>query len=156
MAVLGRIKGTDYFKNVSRFAEEIEVDADKLIIRFDAQLYFGNKDYFKKELYKQIDKKGLTLKYVILNAEAINYIDSSAAVMLERIVTDLHKKGIQFIITGAIGPTRDIFHNSGLIECIGRQNLFVQTFEAVDYCTNQKAKSEIQERISLQSKTKSL
>ena len=156
IAVLGRIKGTDYFKNVSRFAEEVEVDADILIIRFDAQLYFGNKDYFKKELYKQIHKKGPALKYVILNAEAINYIDSSAAVMLERIVTDLHKKGIQFIITGAIGPTRDIFHNSGLIDCIGRQNLFVQTFEAVDYCTNQKAKSEIQERISLQSKTKSL
>ncbi|WP_036381690.1 SulP family inorganic anion transporter [Muricauda sp. MAR_2010_75] len=156
IAVLGRIKGTDYFKNVSRFPEEVQVDDDKLIIRFDAQLYFGNKDYFKKELYKQIQKKGPTLKYVILNAEAINYIDSSAAVMLERIVNDLKEKGIQFIITGAIGPTRDIFHNSGLIDCIGRQNLFVQTFEAVDYCTNQKGRSEIQERISLQSKTKSL
>ncbi len=156
IAVLGRIKGTDYFKNVSRFPEEVTVDDDKLIIRFDAQLYFGNKDYFKKELYKQIQKKGPALKHVILNAEAINYIDSSAAVMLERVVNDLKTKGIQFIITGASGPTRDIFHNSGLIDCIGRQNLFVQTFEAVDYCTNQKGRSEIQERISLQSKTKSL
>lgn len=156
IAVLGRIKGTDYFKNVIRFPEEVTIDADKLIIRFDAQLYFGNKDYFKKELYKQIQKKGPALKYVILNAESINYIDSSASVMLERIVNDLKEKGIQLIITGAIGPTRDIFHNSGLIDCIGRQNLFVQTFEAVDYCTNQKGKSEIQERISLQSKTKSL
>ncbi|MBO0320689.1 solute carrier family 26 protein [Muricauda sp. CAU 1633] len=156
IAVLGRIKGTDYFKNVSRFPEEVTVDADKLIIRFDAQLYFGNKDYFKKELYKQIQKKGPALKYVILNAEAINYIDSSALVMLERIVNDLKEKGIQLIVTGAIGPTRDIFYNSGLIDCIGRENLFVQTFEAVDYCSNQKERSEIQERISLQSKTKSL
>ena len=156
VAVLGRIKGTDYFKNVSRFAEEVEVDADKLIIRFDAQLYFGNKDYFKKELYKQIQKKGPALKYVILNAEAINYIDSSAALMLERIVKDLKEKGIQFIIAGAIGPTRDIFHDSGLLDCIGRENLFIQTFEAVDYCTHHKTKSKIQERISLQSKTKSL
>lgn len=156
MAVLGRINGTGYFKNVIRFPEEVTVDADKLIIRFDAQLYFGNKDYFKKELYKQIQKKGLALKYVILNAEAINYIDSSAAVMLERIVNDLKEKGIRFLITGAIGPTRDIFHDSGLLDCIGRENLFVQTFEAVDYCTNHKTKSEIQERISLQSKTRSL
>ncbi|MFD2100489.1 SulP family inorganic anion transporter [Flagellimonas iocasae] len=156
IAVLGRIKGTDYFKNVSRFAEEVEVDADKLIIRFDAQLYFGNKDYFKKELYKQIQKKGPALKYVILNAEAINYIDSSAAVMLERIVNDLKEKGMEFIITGAIGPTRDIFHDSGLLDCIGRQNLFVQTFEAVEYCNHHNTKSEIQERISLQSRTKTL
>ena len=151
IAILGRIKDTDYFKNIERFANEVEVEADKLIIRFDAQLYFGNKDYFKKELYKQVQIKGPDLKYVILNAEAINYIDSSAAIQLVRIVQDLHSKGIQFFITGAIGPTRDIFHSSGLIDVIGKENLFVKTFEAVDYCANQKERSKIQEKISLQS-----
>ncbi len=156
IAVLGRIQGTDYFKNVNRFAEEIEVRTNTLIFRFDAQLYFGNKDYFKKELYKQIALKGAELKYVILNAEAINYIDSSAAAMLERIVKDLHSKNIQFLIAGAIGPTRDIFYSSGLIDVIGKENLFVQTFEAVDCCSNQKGRSEIQEKISLQSRTKHL
>lgn len=154
--VLGRINGTNYFKNVDRFADEVEVERDKLIFRFDAQLYFGNKDYFKKELYKQIGHKGEALKYVILNAEAINYIDSSAAAMLERMVKDLQSRHIQFLVAGAIGPTRDIFYNSGLIDIIGKENLFVQTFEAVDACTNLKSRSEIQEKISLQSKTKPL
>ncbi|MFC4221447.1 SulP family inorganic anion transporter [Flagellimonas marina] len=156
MAVLGRIEGTDYFKNVTRFPEEVQIDADKLIIRFDGQLYFGNKDYFKKQLHKQVRKKEPALKYVILNAEAINYIDSSATFMLEQMVNELKLKGIEFLITGAIGPTRDVVHSSGLIESIGSQNLFVQTHEAVDYCSNHKSKSKIQERISLQSKTKSL
>ncbi|MEX0315901.1 MAG: SulP family inorganic anion transporter [Allomuricauda sp.] len=156
IAVLGRIKGSDYFKNVERFAQEVEIDKDKLIIRFDAQLYFGNKDYFKKELYRHIEKKGHQLNYVILNAEAINYIDSSAASMLERIVKDLHAKGIRFFVAGAIGPTRDIFYSSGLINVIGRENLFVRTFEAVAYCTHQKGRNEIQEKISLQSKAKHL
>ncbi|SNY95299.1 SulP family inorganic anion transporter [Flagellimonas pacifica] len=153
MAILGRIKDTDYFKNVDRFTDEVEIDGDKLIFRFDAQLYFGNKDYFKKELYKQIETKGEKLKFVILNAEAINYIDSSAAAQLVRIVQDLQSKGMQFFITGAIGPTRDIFHSSGLIDVIGKENLFVKTVEAVDYCSNQKERSKIQEKISLQSKT---
>lgn len=156
IAVLGRIQGTNYFKNVARFTEEVEVNTNTLIFRFDAQLYFGNKDYFKKELYKQIDLKGVDLRFVILNAEAINYIDSSAAAMLERIVKDLHSKDIQFLIAGAIGPTRDIFYSSGLIDVIGKENLFVQTFEAVDCCSNQKGRSEIQEKISLQSRTKHL
>ncbi|MGX1927796.1 SulP family inorganic anion transporter [Flagellimonas sp. 2504JD4-2] len=156
IAILGRIKGSDYFKNVDRFEQEVEVDEDKLIFRFDAQLYFGNKDYFKKELYKHITQKGPELSYVILNAEAINYIDSSAAVMLERIIKDLHSKGIRFFVAGAIGPTRDIFHSSGLINIIGRENLFVRTFEAVAYCTHQTARNEIQEKISLQSKAKHL
>ena len=61
MAILGRIKGSDYFKNVQRFAQEVEIEEDKLIFRFDAQLYFGNKDYFKKELYKHIDQKDTNL-----------------------------------------------------------------------------------------------
>lgn len=153
VAILGRISGTDYFKNINRFSDEVEVEDDKLILRFDAQLYFGNKDYFKKELYHQIKLKGTQLKYVILNAEAINYIDSSGAASLERIVKDLHSKGIQFFVTGAIGPTRDIFHSSGLIHVIGKESLFVKTHEAVDYCSNQRERSKIQEKISLQSKS---
>lgn len=156
IAILGRIRGTDYFKNINRFSNDIELMDNILVIRFDGQLYFANKDYFKKELYKQIALKGAELRYIILNAEAINYIDSSAGVMLERIVKDLHSKGIQFLIAGAIGPARDIFYNSGLINVIGKENLFVQTFEAVDHCSNQKGRSEIQEKISLQAKTKHL
>ena len=39
IAVLGKIKGTTYFKNIDRFSEDVEVDEDKLILRFDAQLY---------------------------------------------------------------------------------------------------------------------
>lgn len=156
IAVLGRIKGTDYFKNVNRFPEEVEVETDKLIIRFDAQLYFGNKDYFKKQLYQQIEKKGSGLKYIILNAEAINYIDSSATTLLERIILDLRERGIQLLITGAIGPTRDILYDSGLINVIGEENLFVQTFEAVDCCSDHRERTGIQKRVSLQSKTKTL
>ena len=91
-----------------------------------------------------------------MNAEAINYIDSSAAAMLDRVVKDLHTKNIRFFVAGAIGPTRDIFYSSGLINVIGKENLFVRTFEAVAYCTDQRERNEIQEKISLQSKAKHL
>ncbi len=156
MAVLGRIKETNYFKNIDRFSGDVEVDADKLVIRFDAQLYFGNKDYFKKQLYRQIEKKGPVLKYIILNAEPINYIDSSAAAMLERIILDLRKRDIQFLIAAAIGPTRDILYSSGIVDILGEENLFVQTFDAVDSCSEKKERSVMQKKITLQSKTKSL
>lgn len=152
IAVLGRIKGTDYFKNIDRFSEEVEVDEDKLIIRFDAQLYFGNRDYFKKQLYYHIEAKGPQLKYVILSAEPINYIDSSGVAMLERIVKDLKSKEIEFLVTGAIGPARDIFYSSGLIHSIGKENMFVRMPEAIAYCTNHKVQDKIQERLTLQSK----
>ncbi|MBO0331154.1 SulP family inorganic anion transporter [[Muricauda] lutisoli] len=152
IAILGRIKGTNYFKNITRFSEDVEVYEDTLIIRFDAQLYFGNKDYFKKQLYQEIRKKGTALRFVVLNAEAINYIDSSAAVLLERIIIELRKKNIQFLIAGAIGPTRDILQNSGITETLGVENLFAQTFEAVDTCHKALERSTIQKKVSLQTK----
>ncbi|VAW12204.1 Sulfate permease [hydrothermal vent metagenome] len=152
IAVLGRIKNTDYFKNILRFEDDCDTYDEFLIIRFDAQLFFGNKDFFKKELLKHIDKKGKRLKYIILNAEAINYIDSSAVHMLRQTINELKIKGVKLVIAGAIGPTRDILYSSDLIHDIGEENVFVKTFEAFEHCVAFSGKTEIEEKVSLQSK----
>lgn len=130
-AVLGNIINSDYYKNVNRFGDEAIVRDDLLIVRFDSQLYFGNKNFFKRELFKHIEAKGSKLKGVILNAEAINYIDSTAANMLVQVIHEIHERGIQFIIAGAIGPTRDIIFRSGIIDELHKDFLFVQTKDAV-------------------------
>nr|WP_316929257.1 SulP family inorganic anion transporter [Cyclobacterium qasimii] len=152
IAVLGRIRNTDYFKNVVRFPEDTETFEEFLIIRFDAQLFFGNKDYFKNELQNQLDNKGTAVKFIILNAEAINYIDSSAVHMLRQTIAELKQKGIKLVVAGAIGPTRDIFYSSGLIDAIGKENFFVKTNEAFEHCKPLSHKTAIEEKISLQSK----
>lgn len=152
IAVLGRIRNTDYFKNIVRFPEDTETFDEYLILRFDAQLYFGNKEYFKNELQNQLDGKGSTVKFIILNAEAINYIDSSAVHMLRQTIEELKKKGIKLVVAGAIGPTRDILYSSGLIRDIGKENLFVKTNEALEHCKTLSHKTAIEEKISLQSK----
>ena len=152
IAILGRIKGTSYFKNIDRFSNDVEINDNILIIRFDAQIYFGNKDYFKNELYKQIKKKEQTLRAVILNAETINYIDSSAIHTLKAILQDLQDQNIRFVIAGAIGPARDIMYDSGLVDVIGKSNLFVTTNEAFESLTNKTEKNVLQEKISLQAK----
>lgn len=155
MPVLGKIRGTPYFKNVDRFAEDVEVEEDKLILRFDSQLYFGNRDYFKKRLYQQVAKKGPALKYVILNAEPISYMDSSAISMLEHTILDLGNRGIQFMIAAAIGPTRDTLQSSGIVSLLGAENFFVQTIDAVEFAEQRLERSSIQRKVSSQAKTKS-
>ncbi len=151
-AVLGKIKGSDYYKNVERFGDEIEKRDDLLIVRFDAQLYFGNKDYFKKQLLKHVNAKSDTLKGVILNAEAISYIDSTAANMLIKVINDLHERKLEFYIAGAIGPTRDIIFSSGIIDALRKEFLFVKTKEAVAYFDNHKNIPDFREKIAHQSK----
>ncbi len=152
LAVLGKIRGTEYFKNVDRFAEDVEVQEHILIIRFDSQLYFGNMDFFKKKLLKLADEKGPHLKAVIINAEPINYIDSSAVFMLENLIEEFNRLDIQVLFSDVIGPTRDIIRKSGLIDKIGEENFFVNTVEAYEYALNKATRSDIQKRISLQTK----
>ena len=151
IAVLGRIKGTDYFMNINRFSEDTEDFADLLILRFDGQLFFGNKDYFQSQLRKHIARKSSDLKTIILNAEAINYIDSSAVFMLKSLVQDLNREGYRFMLAGAIGPTRDILYSSGLIDEIGEENLFVKTKDAFYHYQELSQNSEIHRKIVTQS-----
>ncbi len=153
-AILGNIKGTDYYKNVNRFADEIINRDDLLIVRFDAQLYFGNCGFFKNQLYKEIDKKGAALKAVILNAEAINYIDSSGAQILTKVIREIHQKNIKFYIAGAIGPTRDVIFNSGIIEELHKEFLFVRIKEAVTFYDDPTTIVALRDKIAFQNQFK--
>jgi len=152
VTVLGKIKGTNYFKNITRFEEDVEIDKRILIIRFDAQLYFGNKDYFKNKLIKLVNNSETKPKAIIIKAEPINYIDSSAVFMLESLVEAFEEQKIKLLFSDVIGPTRDIIQKSELLEKIGKEHFFVNTLEAYEYATNNKPKNKIQEKISLQSK----
>ncbi len=151
-AVLGKIRGTTYFRNIDRFAEEVEIADRVLTLRFDSQLYFGNKDYFKKTLLRLAEEKGKNLRAIIIKAEPINYIDSSAVFMLENLIEEFKQKDVKILFSNVIGPTRDIIYKSGLLEKIGKENFFVNTIEAYDFAINAAPKSDIQRRISLQTK----
>ena len=153
-AVLGKVRGSEYYKNINRFGEDIEQRDDLLIIRFDSQLFFGNKNYFKKHLLKEVNAKGTSLKGVILNAEPINYIDSTAASMLISVIEELHNRNIQFYIVGATGPTRVIIFSSGIAEALGNEFLFVRTKEAVACFDDPRNLQDTCQKIAHQRKSK--
>ena len=153
VAVLGRIKGTSYFRNITRFKEDIEPNSEVLILRFDAQLYFGNKDYFKSELLAAIRQPKTPPTTIIIKSDPINYIDSSAVFMLENLIADLQQQGITVLFSEVIGPTRDIIKKSKLIDLIGHENFFVNTNEAYEFATKKTPKTDLQEKISLQTKS---
>ncbi len=135
IAQLGRLPGTDHYRNVSRFPEAVERD-DLLIFRFDSELYFANAGYFKDRLMKMIAAKGHDLKAIILNAQSIHALDSSAIETLAEIVEDCQSRGVSFYITGAIGPVRDKLRKSGLYEKIGKDYFTMSIDEAIGHFDN--------------------
>ena len=131
IAILGKVPGTPHYRNIKRF-ETIHERPDILIFRFDAQIYFANASYFLESLEEEISRKGTELKVIIINAESINSIDSSAIVMLEDLLDKLKENNIDIYFTSAIGPVRDILEKNELTNKIGEQNFFMSIQEAID------------------------
>ncbi len=153
IAELGLVKGTAYFKNINRFTNNVEIEEDLLILRFDAQIYFGNKDFFRKQLSSKIKERG-SVSVVVLNAESINYIDSSGVHMLKSLICELEQKNIRLFIAGAIGPIRDIFKTSGLLDDLGATHFFIDTMAAYRFFKENKVQTEMQSTICLQTQKK--
>ncbi len=156
VAVLGKIKGTDYFKDIDRFTEDIETYENLLLLRFDEQIYFGNSQFFKEQLLERVDQKKGKLNVIILSSGGINYIDSSGMKTLNEIVLILKSKRIEFYVAGAIGPVVDSLFKSGVAKAIGNQHFFANTQQAFSYFKNKNPKNKIEEKISLQANTEIL
>jgi len=150
-AFLGRIGTTNYFKNIHRFPEEVVQRDDLIILRFDGQLFFGNIQYFKELVLNTIEEKEDTVKGFVVNARAINYIDSTASEQLYDLILRLQKKGIRVMFVGATGPARDIIMKSKIIKILKKQNLFITSGDATDDFDGVTKKTPLQKKISRQS-----
>lgn len=107
MTELGLIKEQGLYRNINRFSNA-ETRDDLLIFRFDAPLYFANKDYFLTHLYSWIKQRpSNSLKAVIFDGSAVNSIDSTAIRMLSNLTHNLHEQNIEVYFTNLIGPVRD-------------------------------------------------
>ena len=149
-AFLGRIGSTNYFQNIERFPDEVTVREDLIILKFDAQLFFGNIEFFKQLVFDAVEKKSKKIKGFIINARSINYIDSTAAEELVLIIKKLQKKDIRVMVVGAIDPSRDIIINSKLIDVLKKQNLFVTSGDATNSFDGISKKTPLQKKLSRQ------
>lgn len=117
-AVLGKVSGSEIFRNITRFDDAMERE-DVLLMRFDSQLYFANSNFFKEHLMDEVNKRLDKLNYVVVSAGSINYIDSTAVEMIRQLIKDLQAKNVSLILAGAIGPVRDILEQSGFDQIKG-------------------------------------
>ena len=135
IGVLGQLPGTNYYRNVHRFPEAIQ-RPDVLIVRFDAQLYFGNVNYFSDNVLRLVKEKGESLRTFILDASSIHDIDTSGIHTLNEVIDKLRANGVRFCMANAIGPVRDRFYKTGLMEKVGEENQFMRLHDAVQQCSS--------------------
>lgn len=132
LAELGRVPGTNAFRNVERF-DEAEAEPGVLIVRFDAELYFGNAEYFRDQMEALVRQRGEGLRAVILDGHTINDIDTSGIFVLTGFLDALEKQGAELCLCGMIGPVRDKLFQCGLMERMGAEHHFLSIQGALNY-----------------------
>lgn len=135
VAVLGRLPGSQSYRNVNRFSSVVPIQ-NCLIIRFDNALYYFNVLHFTDVLEELIDQSEADLKCIILDASNINAIDSSGIRALEQFHIFLKEQNLELYLCGLIGPIRDNLARNGLLKKLAIDKHFLSVHDAVIYIQN--------------------
>ncbi len=132
IAVLGKVPESNFYRNSERF-DDVVLDNDVLVIRFDAQIFYANANYFRDELDNLAEKKGKALKLIVIDAESINRIDSTGLEMLKDQIKFYRKKDISIYFAGVKGPVRDVMFRGGMLDVIDINHFFMRVYGAVNF-----------------------
>jgi high affinity sulfate transporter 1 len=132
-AELGRRRGVRGYHDLSRHPQGEVIDG-VVIVRFDAPLFFANAGIFADFVRSRVaDREGV--KYVILAAEPITSVDSTAVDELVRLDDALARAGIELVIAEMKGPVKDDLERRGLADRFGPERFAPTVGAAVDRIT---------------------
>ncbi len=112
IAVLGRIAGTEHFRNVDRYSTETAPGL--LMLRVDAGLFFGNVEAVNERIEDELAAHPGT-RHLVLVLSAVNAIDTSALFGLAELNASLHQRGVLLHLAEVKGPVMDRLKHSTLL-----------------------------------------
>jgi len=104
IAVVGRVPGTEHFRNVAR--HEVETVPDLLALRIDESLFFGNAAAVEESI-EQLLVAAPGTKRMLLVFSAVNHVDATALDMLVELEERLAKRGVTLYLAEVKGPVMD-------------------------------------------------
>ena len=132
---LVRVDGLRGYHDVDRHPEGTRVPG-VLIVRFDAPLFFANGGMFDDWVRTQVDKVGPEIRTVVLAAEPITDIDTTAVDELIELDDFLASNGIRLLIAEMKGPVKDHLRRFGLDERFDASRFYPTVGAAVDELTD--------------------
>ena len=111
MAVVGRVPGTEHFRNVLR--HKVETVPGLLALRVDESLFFANAVVVEDRIGEQLQLDP-DLHHVLLICSAVNQIDATALEVLTELERSLAARGIVFLLAEVKGPVMDRLRTTDL------------------------------------------
>ncbi len=128
IAIIGRLPGTEHFRNIHR--HQVETLDNAVFLRVDANLFFANWDRVREF----IDQKANCLTQggeVVLSMTSVSDIDSTALEGLQALARDLRARDIGLSLCEVKGPISDKLKRAALGSEVDTHLSNQEAFEAV-------------------------
>jgi sulfate permease, SulP family len=129
MAVVGRVPGTEHFRNVLR--HKVETVPGLLALRVDESLFFANATVVEDRIGDQL-RLDPALRQVLLICSAVNQIDATALEVLTELERSLAARGIVFMLAEVKGPVMDRLRSTALGQRLDGR-IFLSVHDAFAY-----------------------
>jgi high affinity sulfate transporter 1 len=127
--VLGRVPGVPGFRDLGSYP-----DAERLpgcvLFRFDAPLFFANARSFRDQV-RRLARSEPAPRWIVVAAEPITDVDTTAADMLEELDEALNAKGISLVFADMKDPVREKIERYELTRTIDPAHFFPTVGAAV-------------------------
>jgi SulP family sulfate permease len=111
IAVVGRIPGSEHFRNVARHS--VETIPGALFVRIDERLFFGNLGAVELRLNQELEKVA-GIRDLVLVMSAVNLMDATAVEVFCELNRDLAGRRIRLHLAEVKGPIQDRLMRTGL------------------------------------------
>ena len=128
IAVLGRIPGTEHFRNIARYAADTAPGL--LMLRVDAGLFFGNVEAVNARIEDELAARPAT-RDLVLVLSAVNEVDTSALFALTGLNAMLKTRGVALHLAEVKGPVMDRLKHSEFLPALNGR-VFLSTAMAWD------------------------
>lgn len=130
MAVVGRVPGTEHFRNIER--HQVETLPGMVALRIDENLLFSNARAVEERILAEVRAHRDT-RDLLLVMSSVSQIDTTGLDTLEGLARDLAGRGIRLSLAEVKGPVQDRLQRSELPALIeGR--LYLSTHQAFEAC----------------------
>jgi len=122
-AVLGKPDHVSGYHDLERYPDAQRTEG-LLMVRWDAPLIFANANLFRSFVRGQVALTDPPPFWVLVTAEPITDVDTTAADMLVDLDEELNAAGIHLILAELKDPVRDKIERYGLYDTIDRRHFY--------------------------------
>jgi len=108
--VLGRLPGSEHFRNIERHT--VETLPGWLLLRIDESLLFANAMQVRAQIDSMLAADP-AIKRIVISCAGVNQIDSTGLETLSTLESDLARQNIQLLLAEVKGPVMDRLATTG-------------------------------------------